>query len=702
MGMIWRYLRPFVPRMSVGLSIKFTGAVMELVLPWILSHLIDDVVPLRDMGLILLWGGAMVLAAVLALVTNIVANRMAAWVAQHTTQSIRHDLFQKISDLSCAQIDGYSIPSLEARLTSDTYNVHQMIGMMQRMGVRAPILLVGGVLITLTLDPVLTLVLVCTLPFLGVLVYTVSKKGIPLYVELQRGIDAMVRTVRENASGIRVIKALSKTEYEQGRFAKVNGEVVAREKKAGITMALTNPMMNLLLNLGLTLVIVVGAFRVDAGLTQPGKIIAFLSYFTIILNAMMAVTRIFVMCSRGIASGARIQEVLSTREDLAVTVAPREETPYHVVFQGVSFSYGKKENSVEDISFQLRKGETLGIIGATGCGKSTLMALLMRLYDADRGKILLNGRPVTSIPSEELHKMFGVVFQNDVLFADTIYENIDFGRGLPKEEIEKAARCAQAWEFISQLPQGLQHRLTSKGTNLSGGQRQRVLVARALAGSPEILILDDSSSALDYRTDAALRQALRREYQGITTFVIAQRVSSILHADHILVLDEGRELGYGTHQELLATCSVYREIAHSQLGHQAEPGGNSRIGAEEGNDPAARAAARAEVGANAGPAASSRTGFDEGSNTAARAVGQAEDNSRQAEPGGDSRTGAEEGNDPAARAVGQAEAGDSAGPAPSSPGGAAREPVRPAGGTGRQESCQREAPEGAFQGKEGT
>ena len=356
---------------------------------------------------------------------------------------------------------------------------------------------------------------------------------------------------------------------------------------------------------------------------------------------------------------------------------------------------------MEDISFQLRKGETLGIIGATGCGKSTLMALLMRLYDADRGKILLNGRPVTSIPSEELHQMFGVVFQNDVLFADTIYENIDFGRGLPKEEIEKAARCAQAWEFISQLPQGLQHRLTSKGTNLSGGQRQRVLVARALAGSPEILILDDSSSALDYRTEAALRQALRREYQGITTFVIAQRVSSILHADHILVLDEGRELGYGTHQELLATCSVYREIAHSQLGHQAEPGGNSRTGAEEGNDPAARAAARAEVGANAGPAASSRTGAEEGNDPAARAAGRAEAGD-SAGPAASSRTGFEEGSNPAGRAAAQAEAGDSAGPAPSSPGGAAREPAPSAGEAGRQGSCQREAPEGAFQGKEGT
>ena len=566
MKVILHYIKPFVPRMSLGIFIKFIGAVMELLLPWILSYMVDDIVPMRDMGLILLWGGAMIVAAILALVTNIVANRMAAWVAQHTTQALRHDLFRKISYLSCSQIDEYSIPSLESRLTSDTYNVHQMIGMMQRMGVRAPILLLGGILITLTLDPVLTLVLVCTLPFLALLVYSVSKRGIPLYVQLQQGVDAMVRTVRENIAGIRVIKALSKTDYERERFAGVNGELVRREKKAGITMALTNPMMNLLLNLGLTLVIVVGAYRVNAGLTQAGKIIAFLSYFTIILNAMMAITRIFVMYSKGTASGARIQEVLETPEDLKVTPASKEPSPYHVVFDHVSFSYGKAEPSVEDISFRLKPGETLGIIGATGCGKSTLMALLMRLYDVDSGEITLGGRTLSSIPLDELHQKFGVVFQNDVLFADTIYENIDFGRHLPPEEIEKAARCAQAMEFISQLPDGLQHMLTAKGTNLSGGQKQRVLVARALAGSPEILILDDSSSALDYRTDAALRKALREEYQGVTTIVIAQRVSSILHADHILVLEEGRELGYGDHQHLLKTCPVYQEIAHSQMG----------------------------------------------------------------------------------------------------------------------------------------
>ncbi len=566
MKMIFRYLRPFVPRMSLGLAIKFTGAIMDLLLPWILSYLIDEVAPTRDMGRVLLWGGGMVLAAVLALVTNIVANRMAAWVAQHTTQAIRHDLFQRISLLSCSQLDSFSIPSLESRLTSDTYHIHQFIGMAQRMGVRAPILLVGGILITLTLDPVLTLVLVCTLPFLGVLVYLVSKKGVPLYVELQHGIDSMVRTVRETISGIRVIKALSKTEYERERFDGINKEVVRREKKAGITMGLMSPSSNLFLNLGLTAVVIVGAFRVNAGLTQPGKIIAFLSYFTIILNGLMAVPRIFTMYSRGAASGNRIAEVLGTAPDLPVSPSPREDSPYHIEFDGVAFSYGKKEPTVQDISFQVKPGETLGIIGATGCGKSTVMALLMRLYDPDAGKVAISGRRVDSIPPEELHTKFGVVFQNDVLFADTIYENIDFGRGLPREAIEKAARCAQAWEFISALPDGLSHMLTAKGTNLSGGQRQRVLVARALAGGPEILLLDDSSSALDYKTDAALRQALREEYPRTTTVIAAQRVSSLLHAQHILVLEEGKAIGYGGHAHLMDTCPVYREIAQTQLG----------------------------------------------------------------------------------------------------------------------------------------
>ena len=566
MRTIFRYLKPYVPRMSLGLTIKFIGTIMDLLLPWILSYMIDDVVPQERISLILLWGGVMLICAAAAVITNIIANRMASWVAQHTTEAIRHDLFTRISYLSCKQIDDFTIPSLESRLTTDTYNIHQMIGMMQRLGVRAPILLLGGIFVTLTLEPVLSLVLLVVLPLIGLLVFAVSRKGIPLYGKLQEGIDSMVRTVRENITGIRVIKALSKTEYEQSRFSQVNGEVVRREKKAGITMALTNPLMNLFLNIGLTMVILVGAWRVNAGLTQPGKILAFLTYFTIILNAMLSITRMFVMYSKGSASAARIHEVLSTPAELAVREAPCTSTDVHIELEHVCFSYQKKEDTLHDINFRLKRGETLGIIGATGCGKSTIIALLMRLYDRDSGEIRIDGQPVESIPSHELHTKFGVVFQNDVLFADTIAANIDFGRDLRQETIEQAAACAQAKEFIDALPDGFSHRLTAKGTNVSGGQKQRLLIARALAGNPEILILDDSSSALDYKTDSLLRQALRRQYANTTTIIVAQRISSILHADHILVLEDGREIGYGTHEELLETCDIYREISISQMG----------------------------------------------------------------------------------------------------------------------------------------
>lgn len=563
---IFPYLKPHVPKMTLGLVIKFFGTTMDLMIPWMLSYILDYVVPERSVKKILIWGGLMVLSAALALVTNVIANRMASAVARETTRSLRHDLFQKISYLSSRQIDYFSIPSLESRLTTDTYNVNQVIGMMQRLGVRAPILLIGGIAVTLTLEPVLTLVMVSVLPFITLVVWLVSRRGIPMYTKLQQGVDMMVRTVRENITGIRIIKALSKTEQEKEHFAQVNREVVRRESKAAITMGITNPMMNLLLNTGLTLVILVGAWRVNSGMTQPGTIIAFLSYFTIILNAMLSVTRMFVMYSRGSASAARIDEVLRAPEDLLLNdTAPKQEEE-HIVFEDVSFSYKGMSDNLSHISFRLKQGETLGIIGATGAGKTTIVNLLMRLYERSSGDIRIGGRPVDTIPSEELHQKFGVVFQNDVLFADTIRANIDFGRGLSEEQIYKAAKSAQAMEFINGLPEGMEHMVTARGTNLSGGQKQRVLLARALAGNSEILVLDDSSSALDYKTDSMLRQALREDYSGMTTIVIAQRISSILHADHILVLEDGTSIGYGTHEQLMESCEVYRQISESQMG----------------------------------------------------------------------------------------------------------------------------------------
>jgi len=571
MKKIFSYLRPYFARMSIGLSIKFIGTILDLSLPWILARIIDDVIPQNDMVLIFIWAGVMLICAVLAFVTNIIANRMASRVARNTTEAIRHDVFEKSIKLSSAQIDKVSIASLEARLTSDTYNVHQMVGMMQRLGVRAPILLLGGILITLTLEPVLTLVLTAILPFVGILVWQVSKRGIPLYTKLQGKVDSLVGTVRENMSGIRVIKALSKTEYEKQRFAKVNQTVVDNEKKAAVTMALTNPVMNILLNLGLTVVIIVGAYRVNGGLTQPGKIIAFMSYFIIILNAMLMITRMFVIFSKGSASANRLSTILDLPVELgAEEVLKSAENEnlknHHIVFKNVSFSYHKHRDNISNISFEIEHGKSLGIIGATGSGKSTLIQLLMRFYDADKGEIFIDGKPIRSIPSEELHKMFGVVFQNDTLFADTISENIDFGRNLSKEQIEMAAEYAQAKEFISSLNHGFEHMLTVRGSNLSGGQKQRLLIARALALSPQILILDDSSSALDYKTDSLVRNATNEVHGDTTKIIVAQRVSSIMQLDNILVLDEGKELGYGTHEELLKSCELYREIYTSQMG----------------------------------------------------------------------------------------------------------------------------------------
>ncbi|MBQ4051021.1 MAG: ABC transporter ATP-binding protein [Oscillospiraceae bacterium] len=566
MKKIFQYLKPYLWAMALGVLIKFTGTVMDLFLPSILAHVIDDVAPTGNVRMVIFWGVVMVICAIIAVSFNIIANRFAARVARDTTRAVRQDLYDKITALSCGQVDSIGIPSLISRITSDTYNIHHMIGMIQRIGIRAPILLLGSIIITLFMDWRLALVLIGTIPFMAAVVFYITRKGIPLYTALQQNVDKLVRVVRENAVGIRVIKALSKTEYEKNRFDGVNRDVVEKETTAGTVMAVTNPMMNLLLNLGMTLTILVGAYLVNAGVSEPGTILGFTSYFTIILGAVMAISRIFVNLSKGSASANRIAFVLDMPEDLQLMAPDHIDTDDHILFENVSFSYLKQKDNLKNISFSLKKGETLGIIGSTGCGKTTVVHLLMRLYDRDKGTIRINGDDVRSIPYEKLHTMFGVVFQNDVLFADTIAENISFGRDLTMEEMENAARWAQAEEFIESQDARFEHELTIRGSNLSGGQRQRLLISRALAGKPDILILDDSSSALDYRTDAALRGAIRENFENTTSIIIAQRISSIMHADHILVLENGEAIGYGTHDELMESCESYREISRSQMG----------------------------------------------------------------------------------------------------------------------------------------
>ncbi|MFA5007148.1 MAG: ABC transporter ATP-binding protein [Candidatus Izemoplasmatales bacterium] len=568
MKRVWGFVRPHLPVMSLQIFIKFAATVIELFLPWMLSTILDDAVPSGDMNAVFLWGALMVLCSALALVGNIVANRMSTKISRDITERLRHDLFERVSALSCAQTDRFTIPSLISRLTSDTYNVHTMIDRMQRLGIRAPIILLGGIFVSLTLEPMLTLVLVGTLPLLSLVVWYVSKRGIPRYTETQVAFDQLVRKVQENMTGVRVIKALSKTEYEKERFDEANRRLIRKDQRAGNLMAITNPAMNVLLNVGLSLVIVVGAFRVDAGVSQPGTIIAFLSYFALILNALMMVSRLFMMYSKGAASARRIAEVLDAPDTMATAERDHEDGEDHIVFRHVDFSYNKIQNNLSDVSFALKRGQTLGVIGPTGSGKTTLLQLLLRFYDPDRGEIRIDGDRLDGMPTEVLHTKFGVVFQNDFLFADTIRENIDFGRALGDEQIVAAAKTAQA-DFIAERPEGLDHVLTVKGANLSGGQKQRLLIARALAAHPEILLLDDCSSALDYKTDAALRRALSKEYGDTTSIIVTQRVSTIKNADAILVLDEGKAIGYGTHRELLSSCASYREIYEVQMGGTA-------------------------------------------------------------------------------------------------------------------------------------
>ena len=550
---------------------------MDLFIPWILAYVIDSVIPVGSLRLIFAWGGVMLVCSILAVSFNIIANRMASRVASDATQIIRHDLFAKTMYLSARQTDAFTKPSLISRLTTDTYNVNQMIGRVQRLGVRAPILLVGGVLFTMSLDPVLSSVLLLVMPVLAVVMVVVSRKGMPLYRKLQSSVDSFVCLVREDIAGIRVIKALSKMDYEKEKFDRINKMVVTCERNAEKTMAVLNPSMNMLLNLGLVGVIIVGAFRVNAGTSEVGKILAFMTYFTIILNAMMSISRMFVIINKAVASAARIDQVLSCEDDLALlgdktepeaenTDTVEADAEKEIVFDHVSFSYNKKEPNLKDISFTVRKGEMLGIIGSTGSRKTTLASLLMRLMDVDEGRVLIGGRDVRSFEKEELRSRFGVVFQNDTIFEDTIYENVRMGRQLGREEIVQALSYAQAEEFTQEKERSEGGMLDIRGANLSGGQKQRVLIARALAARPEILILDDSSSALDYRTDAMLRRQLKENFSGTTTILIAQRISSVMHADHILVLEDGEMIGYGTHEELLMGCAVYREISRSQTG----------------------------------------------------------------------------------------------------------------------------------------
>ncbi len=567
MKWVLSYLKSLSGRIAMGITIKIIGTVAELIIPFLLSYILENVIESNNVGRIVFYGVLMALCAITASLGNIIANRMAAKTTMLFATSMRRNLFSKTLYLSARSTDRFTIPSLESRITTDTYNVQNFIGMMQRMGIRAPILLLGGSIITLLMDRKLALVMIATLPFIFAVVYSISRMGVPLYTKVQQAVDSMVRVVREDAQGIRVIKALSKVNYENNRYDRANKTLKARETKAGTIMGIVNPVMTLLMNIGIVAVIAVSAYFVSTGQSSATTVIAFMQYFTLISMAMMSLSRMFVMYTKCAASAKRISTVLEEENELKIIPDDgKDNYENHISFENVSFSYLGKAKNLTDISFSLKKGETLGIIGATGSGKSTILRLLMRFYDADEGVIRINGKDVRSYTREELTAMFGVVFQNDFLYADTIEENIRFGRDISLDDIVSATKTAQAYDFITSFSDGFSHSVSTGGTNLSGGQRQRVLISRALAGKPEILILDDSSSALDYKTDASLRSALSQALPDSTVITVAQRVSSVKNCDLILVIENGEIIGKGKHDELMLTCPEYKEISDSQMG----------------------------------------------------------------------------------------------------------------------------------------
>jgi ATP-binding cassette, subfamily B, multidrug efflux pump len=578
MAFILNLIKPYWKTLTMSLSLKSVASLADLFLPWLIAYMIDETIPaLREqtdpsLAPLYLIGVLMVMIAFAGVVMNITANRMAERIAATSVRGLRHDLFSRITTLSARQVDSLTRPSLISRMTSDTYNIYNATAVMQRLGVRAPVLLLGGIIMALTLDVALTLIIVMMLPLITVIIWTASRKGIPLYRRTQQSLDILIRKLREYISGARVVRALSMNTHEQDAFDAANTDNVQKDLTAHVTMARINPMMNAVMNVGLVVVLVAGAFRLDLGLTQKGEIIAFVTYFTIILNAMMSVTRIFVLSSRATASGDRINEVLEMPEDMLegdqdVVVDPDKPI---ISFENVSFSYNRKEDNLTDISFSIGRGQTLGIIGATGSGKTTIINLLMRFYDVDLGTVRFYGTDIRNLKQNDLRRRIGVVFQNDLIFADTIYGNIQFNRTrVTNKDVALATRVAQAG-FIEEKDDALDHVMAQKGMNLSGGQKQRVLIARAIAGKPDVIVLDDASSALDYQTDMNMRNALRNELKDTTMVVIAQRIASIRNADLILLIEDGKISAKGTHAELMAQSATYREISTYQMGGEGE------------------------------------------------------------------------------------------------------------------------------------
>lgn len=553
--------------------IKFIGTFLELLIPYVLEYIIDVVAPTKSLKMVLVWGGVMIVLAILCRLFNKTANQRAVTSASKNIYRLRQDLFEKTIYLSSDVIDHITLPSLISRLTSDSYNILSFMQSSQTLGVRAPILLLGGFIVTFSMDRGMAMILAVMAPLIIAIVVFISRKGIPLYTSVQKKLDEVVRIMRENISGIRVIKALGKEKRESHHFEMADKDMEKSEIKAGFTMALPTSIVKVFMNIGLVLVVIIGAVRVSEGTMKPGVILAFLSYFQMIMMGVLTLNRFFLMMSKANASSMRIKDTMDSISSLSITEEEsgnEKAKEGYIVFDDVSFSYNVSSNAVSHISFSLERGKTLGIIGGTGSGKSTIINLMMRFYDPQKGNIFVDGKNIKSYELPSLRRHFGVVFQNDFIFHDTISSNIKMGRNISDEDMKKAAENAMAAEFIERYEEGYEHYSAIHGAAFSGGQKQRLLISRALSGDSPVIVLDDSSSALDYRTDSMVRKNILSNHKSSSLVIVAERVSAVMNADEILVLHNGEIIGRGRHDHLIESCDEYRDIYQTQMGEARE------------------------------------------------------------------------------------------------------------------------------------
>ena len=563
------YLKKYRKECIVGPLFKFMEAILELLLPTIMALIINNGVTRRDTNYVLKMGGLMVVLAVCGYCCALVCQYSAARASQGFGTDLRNAVFHRILSFSYSQSDRFGAPTLTTRLTNDINQLQQLVAMMIRLLVRWPFICIGSIVMSFFLDYQIALILLASTPVLAGIIYFISKNVAPLYRSYQKKLDGLAVILRENLSGVRVIRAFSKTKEETGRFRGANDEMMENGLAIGRISSLFNPLTSLVVNLVIVLILWAGNFQIQIGRLAEGQIIAFIQYANQILTALLFMSNLIILITKAMASAARVREVMNVQPEMespAGGVSPVPSAPA-VEFRDVSFGYSETgDRALEHISVAVKRGETIGIIGGTGSGKSTFVNLIARFYDATSGEILVDGVPVKRYPLQTLRRKVAVVSQHALLFSGTVAENIRWGNAqadLPA--VKKAAEIAQADEFIETLPQRYDFPVQRGGANLSGGQRQRLTIARAVVANPEILILDDASSALDFLTDSNLRRAIRQNSKAQTVLLVSQRVGVVKNTDRIFVFEDGRIAGIGTHRELFQSCGPYREICLSQL-----------------------------------------------------------------------------------------------------------------------------------------